>query len=245
MPANPGIRQPVTNYTWSSRRTLRRRLWAIRKEVFPYMSFLTLTYPRVFPLEPSVWKRHLDNLWKRVRYSVSADAWGLWVLEVQGRGVPHYHCVVHFESSDVDYKALQQWISNAWYEVVGSADKRHLAAGTNLRPLTIQHVEGYTDKPGAKMLVGELSKRLQKPDCRIGRFWGLINRERYKQYVSVKDVVVGRDSDREQFWCALYAVEDRWKGVQRRLYGSEGEYQPHYVYEDAADWILDPLGIAL
>ena len=57
--------------------------------------------------------------------------------------------------------------------------------------------------------------------------------------------MVGRDSDREQFWCALYAVEDHWKGVQRRLYGSEGEYQPHYVYEDAADWVLDPLGIAL
>ena len=161
-------------------------------------------------------------------------------MEIQGRGAPHYHCVVHFESPDVDYKVLQQWISAAWYEVVGSEDKRHLAAGTNLRPLVLKHVQGYTDKPGAKALVGELAKRLQKPDCKVGRFWGVINREQYKKYVRVEEVKMD-DSEsatglsRDHFLHALYEIEDHWKGVQRRLYGSEGEYQPHYVYEAAAD----------
>lgn len=58
--------------------------------------------------------------------------WGkpqcVWKLEFQRRGAPHLHIYTAVHPG----KAFQQWLSQTWYDVVGSGDERHLRAGTGI-----------------------------------------------------------------------------------------------------------------
>ena len=106
--------------------------------------FITLTYPSRFPNGRQA-KRDLDVFWKRfVRVYPAAAC--IWKLEPQKRGAPHFHLIV----LGVEF-IPHEWIAKAWYEVVGSRDIRHFAAGTEVRRVkSYQHAVHYVSKYIAK-----------------------------------------------------------------------------------------------
>jgi hypothetical protein len=130
-------------------------------------ALVTLTYPGVFPADPEAWRRHLDafrHRWER-RWG---PAEGAWVLEFQRRGAPHWHLVLRLPAMRIEL--LRRWVSVAWYVVVGSGDRRHLAAGTNVR-------RADSPRGAAQYLFAELGKWKQKQLPvglgGAGRWWGI------------------------------------------------------------------------
>lgn len=97
-----------------------------------YTVMLTLTYPAAYPENGCDVKRDLDAFVKRLRrylHKAARPDWSFfWFLEFQERGAPHFHA---FTTHEID----KAWVARAWYEVVGSGDQRHLAAGTRIEGL--------------------------------------------------------------------------------------------------------------
>jgi hypothetical protein len=183
-----GTRKPITDFTRKSRTRLQQTLCAIPKDqVIKGMLFITLTYPGVFPVNARVWKRDLDKFAKRFHRKYPPGAF-VWKQEPQPkRHAPHYHLIV----TGVRYIA-KEWLSRAWYEVVGSGDPKHLVAGTQVQ-LVMSHrgVLSYAAKYTAKHQ--ELPAEWQEP----GRWWGVVNREALGIHW-----VWARLTD-YQFWCAV------------------------------------------
>ena len=147
MPAPKGGRRGrVAGYSAASRRRLMRALDTINQDEAGLPLFVTLTYPAEWPGSWKSWKRHLDMWLKRMRRE-HPEAWGVWRLEPQRRGAPHYHLLIWGARLD------KQWCSRTWFEVVGSNDQRHLRAGTQVAGVrSWRGVKAYTAKYLAKVV---------------------------------------------------------------------------------------------
>jgi hypothetical protein len=135
--------------------------------------FITLTYPREYPGDWRLWKRQLDTMSKRLARKFPRFG-AVWKLEPQmGRGArglgfaPHFHLVV----VGLPYIA-KSWLSESWYNVVGSRDPRHLVAGTQVQ-LARSHrgVVSYAAKYAAKK-----QSLPHTWDGGVGRWWGVFGR---------------------------------------------------------------------
>jgi hypothetical protein len=121
---------------------------------------LTLTYPSDFPMNGRMVKDH----WRRFRQWMIRNnaATGLWVLEFQKRGAPHFHVFIR-EALD------RHAVSAAWYRIVNSGDPRHLRAGTRIEVFRHPPALGsYVMKYAAKMEQKEVTEGFGS----VGRFWG-------------------------------------------------------------------------
>lgn len=74
--------------------------------------FITLTYPSEFPSAREA-KKHLKAFMERVRRRFP-DASGIWRLEFQKRGAPHFH-IIFFNLDFWEKSEVQQ----AWGEIIG------------------------------------------------------------------------------------------------------------------------------
>jgi hypothetical protein len=159
----------VMSFTSKSRNRLMRTLAQVERNNLP--SFVTLTYPAVYSEVPKVWKRHLDNFIKRLVRKFLGVA-GVWKLEPQQRGAPHFHMLIW----GIDWIDLAKFVPQAWYEVVGSGDEGHLAWHLGLlgNKHCVQQVESqrgvfwYASKYMSKEVVGFEN---------VGRWWGVFKRE--------------------------------------------------------------------
>jgi len=153
----------ITGFSNKSRMRLFKKLGKVDKSQLPI--FITLTYPATFPTEKEIYKRHLDSFIKRLIYRFPKIA-GVWRLEYQKRGAPHYHLMVWGLSEG---KVLQRYISFIWYKVVGSGDEKHLKAGTQ-----VKRVRSW------RGVMSYAAKYMAKPDdiseFNCGRVWGMFNR---------------------------------------------------------------------
>src|SRR5207248_1268315 len=136
-----GIRGKITEFTEGARRRLR---FALRN--IPGLDrAVCLTYPAVFPTSGRVAKSHWESMRKvLVRLGFS----GVWWMEFQKRGAPHFHLKVRGPRLE---KGITEEISTAWYRIVASGDPRHLRAGTSCG--SVRHLEEYLDyasKNGSK-----------------------------------------------------------------------------------------------
>ena len=101
----------------------------------------------------------------------------VWRREFQRRGAPHYHIAIWNTPT-----MSARWLSRSWFEVVGSGDDRHLAAGTKLEfPRSRNAWVSYLAK--------ELGKTHQSTCARlyrggVGRSWGIIGRRHWARMVS-------------------------------------------------------------
>ncbi|MBM3131828.1 MAG: hypothetical protein FJZ95_02190 [Chloroflexi bacterium] len=87
---------------------------------------------------------------------------GLWFLEFQEHGAPHYHV---FVNGRVDKSEVAQ----EWYQIVGSGDENHLRAGTRVEAIRGPHaVPTYAAKYAAKFQ----QKQVPEGYTDVGRFWG-------------------------------------------------------------------------
>lgn len=160
-------RGTVREFSRKSRTRLQQTLCAMPIDhVSRGVLFVTLTYPAKYPGEWAVWKRQIDNWLHRLRRRLPRSA-GVWKLEPQTRGAPHFHLLM----IGAPFMA-KEWLSRSWYEIVGSGDPKHLAAGTNVQ-LARSHrgVVAYAAKYTAKR--NELPADWQDG---VGRYWGVFNR---------------------------------------------------------------------
>jgi hypothetical protein len=138
----------------------RRLLFCARN--FPGLSVMvTLTYPGDFPCDGRTVKSH----WRRMRqwFLRHGNPSGLWFLEFQARGAPHFHVFLPCEVPMKD-------VAEAWYAIVGSGDIRHLWAGTRTEALRNPHAAGaYAAKYASKTVQKEVPEGFSD----VGRFWGI------------------------------------------------------------------------
>lgn len=152
----------VQGFSKASRIRMMRTLARVNKEEIPY--FVTLTYPKMWAENPKEWKRHLDLLFRRIKYKYPNFS-AIWKLEFQKRGAPHYHLFIWGVGNKEFFKV---WISRVWFEVVGSGDIKHLKAGTQVQNIkSWRGVMSYS----AKYMSKEVSA------SEVGRLWGVVNRD--------------------------------------------------------------------
>jgi len=139
------------------------------------IGMVTFTYPAIFPKDGRVAKAQLKRLYERwrVRYSVPQ---GMWKMEFQERGAPHFHCFLGLPEEE---EQLWAWLLGQWYEIVGSCDERHLYHGVDIsrwRWGTLgesrSRVGEYFARHGAK---GWKSYQNRVPEGYVspGQFWGV------------------------------------------------------------------------
>ncbi|HTE20833.1 MAG TPA: hypothetical protein VK689_20905, partial [Armatimonadota bacterium] len=136
-------------------------------------TLLHLTYPAVFPRDGEVVKRH----WARLReWLTDQGVGGLWLLEFQARGAPHF---MLFLNGRVDRDA----VAARWDRIVGSGDPEHRGTGTRVE---------RTRKPyaAAAYAVKFCEKHAQKqvpPDYRsVGRMWGTFGGVRVRPHETLE-----------------------------------------------------------
>lgn len=161
-----GARKPITEWTTKSRRACETHIRNLPMDSIKAMA--TLTYPKEFPVDGKRVKRDLDNLKKRLkRRGIN----GVWFFEFQKRGAPHYHMYL-----DGYPLAGVKMIANAWYEIVGSGDPKHLE--WHLGTLSGRPCLEYMRKPHAaswyasKYAVKAEQKEVPENFRNVGRFWG-------------------------------------------------------------------------
>lgn len=164
-----GTKKPVTippsrgEVAYLSRKSLRRLTFVAQNTAVKFVSMVTLTYPKKFPLSGKTVKRHLNAFLAAMRYHWQPLDY-IWWLEFQKRGAPHIHLL-----TAVNLAGWQQWISERWYGIVGSQDTKHLAAGTNCEALrsvdgAARYITAYASKPE--------QKTIPKIFRDVGRWWG-------------------------------------------------------------------------
>jgi hypothetical protein len=166
-----GIRDRVRGFSRTSRTNLLRRLESINRSAFRgRMIFVTLTYPKQYPEDPALCKRHLKALRKRLRRAYGSFA-AFWRMGIQKRGAWHFHLLLFVEPSVGSIGELRRFISASWHEVTGKVSEGHLRAGTRVEAVrkwkqATSYVERYMAKPE------EFPEELE-----TGRIWGVWNAE--------------------------------------------------------------------
>jgi hypothetical protein len=165
-----GIRDRVWGFSRESRRNLLRRLAGINRKAFKTFSgriiFVTLTYPKQYPEDPELCKRHLKALRKRLQKEYESFA-AFWRMGIQRRGAWHFHLLLFVGPSFGTVRELRRFISSTWYEVTGKVSEGYLRAGTRVEAVkkwkqATSYVERYMAKP-EEFPAGR----------RTGRIWGV------------------------------------------------------------------------
>lgn len=168
-------RGKISGFSRRSRKRMIQELSKVRRDSLPIM--VTLTYPGEYSHDPKAWKNDLDNFVRRLARKFKKAA-GVWKLEPQKRGAPHFHLFVW----NAGYAELLSWVSLAWFQVVKSGDIRHLHAGTRVeRVKSLSGSRWYASKYLGKEVDGE---GWEYP----GRWWGIFQREKlpYGELVNVE-----------------------------------------------------------
>lgn len=164
-PTSSATRSRITGFSKASRRRLLRLIAKLRKDALPW--FVTLTYPRSYSQNPRRWKRDLKVWAARLRRKYASASF-IWRLEFQHRGAPHYHLLVYNIPDSI--RRFREWLSQSWYEAVGSDDMKHLKAGTNAQLMRSQRgVMWYASKELGKVSQAILTEEYSDG---VGRWWG-------------------------------------------------------------------------
>jgi hypothetical protein len=199
LPSFPSTGRVVTEWSRKSRARMVRTFANLdyapldRKGCVPGM--VTLTYPGDWlAVAPSgrVVKRHLRAFGERWFRAFGWRLVGLWKLEFQRRGAPHFHLYVPVPALAPDpagglgMVTFEAWLSSTWADVVGAVGEervRHLAAGTGVdfgaasrftdhRRLGIYFLKHSTKTEDGKGYQHDVPEAWQTQDTAPGRFWG-------------------------------------------------------------------------
>lgn len=170
-----------------------------------FASMLTLTYPAEFPSDGKTVKRkHLRVFlqWLLRRFPLDR---GVWFLEFQRRGAPHFHLLLSVVLSDHGpiverrrtrrkgkemyskaYRTcdrIEKEAARKWYELVNSGDEKHLRAGVAWEVIeesdgALRYAACHASKPHQKKVPEEYSN--------VGKFWGYIGRVRVEEMGRVR-----------------------------------------------------------
>jgi hypothetical protein len=131
---------------------------------------VTLTYPKQFPEDPELCKRHLTALRKRLQRKYNSFA-AFWRLGIQTRGAWHFHLLLFVGPSIGTVGELRPFISTSWYEVTGKVSERHLRAGTRVETIRKwKEATSYAERYMAR-------EETFPEGLQTGRIWGVWNEE--------------------------------------------------------------------
>jgi len=248
-----GKRGKIIGFSWSARSNMMEHLRALdytklRSSGF-VCYFATGTYQADLALEllkafgMGKFKEHLKLL--AVRFS-RADFRGFffWKLEFTQRGAPHFHFLFFVDC--FDYWWFRDWFSQTWVETfqvvfeVSSDDTRlqdMFKAATNVR-----WVRMSMERVAAVYAVKEVGKTFQTEGGSgwVGRYWGIVNRKLYDQFVSRVEVDVPLD---KFFKLRRILVNLNWaKGCKVRIRHRGQGVKDLFTLPDTANKLLRLLG---
>jgi hypothetical protein len=197
---------------------------------------LTLTYPSAYETDGKIVKSHLHLIrqWLHRR-----GIKGVWFLEFQKRGAPHFHLLLDFNlppplitkkrthkgersPSFRTNEKLHKEASAAWFRIVGSGDEKHLHAGICWEVLESHEAAmRYAAKHAAKPHQKEV------PDnyLNVGRFWGKIGKLKIETKGSIPasgrdligfhgfETISSNGRIRKYLWDAEKNLEERVRAV--------------------------------
>lgn len=161
-------------------------------------AMITLTYPgdwlAVAPDGETV-KKHLTAFFKRFSRAWGRDWRGVWKMEFQGRGAPHFHLLMSVplgiaqagkgrRAAVGDGETFARWLSLVWADIVGATGEdgeNHRVAGTGVdfaegeRARDPRRCAVYFAKHGIfkdKEYQHDVPAQWVKTGKSVGRFWG-------------------------------------------------------------------------
>jgi len=172
-----------------SYRSRNRLLFWVKNCDVDFKSMLTITYPADFPRDGRQVKRDLATILKNLKHHYRGLR-GIWFLEFQKRGAPHFHLLLswdlsrkgeliekrrtrrhksHGSESYRTHQPSEDQASRAWFRTVGSGDEKHLRAGVCWEHLEqTEAAARYAAKHSAKPHQKEVPEEYES----VGRFWG-------------------------------------------------------------------------
>lgn len=159
------LRGKCLPFTDGARRRCMQTAARINPDAVPI--FVHLTYGGEWSRDPRVWKEHLDRFLKCL-VRLNPKLCGLWKLEPQRRGAPHYHLLVY------GGRIPKDWIAATWARCSDDESLKHLQAGTRVESIRTSngamfYCSKYICKRGAE---NDLEPEWQH----AGRWWGVFNR---------------------------------------------------------------------
>lgn len=176
----------IREFSDPSRRAME---FVIENSDIVFASMLTITYPADFPRDGLRVKYELNRMQKWLVRHVEGVQ-GVWFLEFQKRGAPHFHFLLNVDLGKFGLlvrkkrtgvargqkspsfrtcEEMQQRAGEAWFRIVGSGDEKHLRAGVCWEVLEKSDAaQRYAAKHAAKVKQKQVPKEFQN----VGRFWG-------------------------------------------------------------------------
>jgi hypothetical protein len=163
---------------------------------------VTLTYWKDWPRT----KAQLQQEKKRIKRTLGQFGCGIWRLEYQERGAPHWHVLLWVQGRDAEQVIqLIQW----WW----AGDCAHSSRWANSHPQGVYVTRG-TEVKSTWYLAMHAAKGEQSPLIAVGRWWGFINRADLLQGRNIAEE--GEISAREHIW---------WARLYRRATGCKVRQQ--------------------
>lgn len=233
-------RGKVAGFSAASRKRMMEKLaqWRLKRRVY----FVTLTYHEEWSRDWQGWKRDLDVMIKRLGRRFP-DLEGLWRLEFQKRGAPHFHLII--TSNHAEYDDLKAVITQGWSEIAHRNSEHQGKYATNIRPVNLvsrRHAMHYCAKYMAKessaqidTATGEITQR------ETGRCWGtwgdidtspvIVHRVSLGQIEDFRAACIAMLKARKSRYADRFAELPRFKGFSLFGVGLDA-----HEYSDTLNW---------
>lgn len=183
--------------------------------------FMTLTFSG--SPSPKAAKAALNRFLMRIRRKYPWVS-GVWRLEPQERGAPHFHCML-FRFPFVPQRALQR----SWEECTGEKMSRldvRLARGLKSVMAYVSKYIGKASPADANGSLVNASYLNSEGDNWQGRVWGYLNRGALpvaQRYVKVMD---NREAERYFWWGTRAHTRGRcgWRKYSAKIYSPDAEH---------------------
>ena len=163
----------ISTFSKEARRNMMYTIARVRRDCLP--CFVTLTYPAKYNLDPKSWKRDLHMFAQRLGRRFD-DVAGIWKLEPQRRGAPHYHLLLW----NVLLEDLRNFVPREWNDIVALGDsdhlRWHLGELNNGNVHCVQEVK--TQKAMYQYVTKYISKAAIEDWKNVGKWWGMLWKSR-------------------------------------------------------------------
>lgn len=133
--------------------------------------FVTLTM-REASEDFNQWKTWLNRTLTSLRKGFPQLS-GIWRLEFQKRGIPHFHFLL-YTNSVLNLRELQDKIQTYWSNAVGKQNTGSM--GTKNQSNTVQRIRDIR-KCGFYLSIYQAKNEQDRKDIPTGRTWGIINKK--------------------------------------------------------------------
>lgn len=174
-------RGAIAGWSGKSRKRMMNALaqWRIAGDMY----FITLTYHQDFGEHFKLWKRDMDVFLKRLRRRFPGVG-GIWKLEFQRRGAPHFHllvCLPHSDAHSVDYFQVMRFVSDAWSEIAHEDSVHGGKYATNVRTIVsrrhaMHYASKYMSKDEGRIVDEETGEVYSRQTGRIWSVFGEFDR---------------------------------------------------------------------